>query len=120
MTNIRSVLTCCLFFVTLICPVIANAVSEDILVDEYRDKIYPYFSSTFEGGWFAGVGGKKIRYSLKKSASEKVAIVVVSGRTEHITKYAEFFYDFKDLGYSFFIYDHRGQGSSERLLNDPH
>ena len=44
--------------------------------------------------------------------------MVVNGRTEYAEKYAELFYDLKDLGFSLYIYDHRGQGLSSRLLAD--
>lgn len=110
-----------LFFICsclLLLPAAANAVPAEILGQEFSETIYPYFASEFEFGWFEGVGHKKIRYAAKTAEKEKAVIVLVSGRTEHLTKYAEFFYDLKDSGFSFFIYDHRGQGSSERLLAD--
>nr|MBF0221194.1 alpha/beta fold hydrolase [Desulfobulbaceae bacterium] len=103
----------------LLFPVVAKAVPEEILAREFAETVYPYFAGTFDFGWFEGTGQKKLRYAAQTAEQEKAVIVLVSGRTEHLTKYAEFFYDLKDAGFSFYIYDHRGQGSSERLLADP-
>jgi lysophospholipase len=97
----------------------ADAVQEEQLAEEFSETIYPYFASEFTFGWFAGVGNKKVHYAVQAGRREKAAIVLVTGRTEHISKYSELLYDLKDHGFSFFIYDHRGQGSSERLLADP-
>jgi alpha-beta hydrolase superfamily lysophospholipase len=46
--------------------------------------------------------------------------VIVNGFTEFMGKWAEFVYDLKAMksGYSVFLYDHRGQGESQRLIDD--
>ncbi|MCG3722304.1 alpha/beta fold hydrolase [Vibrio cincinnatiensis] len=46
------------------------------------------------------------------------AIVVVNGRLESVWKYQELFYDLFQQGYDIYSFDHRGQGLSDRLLND--
>ena len=104
--------------VCLTVPGIAKAVSEKNLADNYLELISPYFTNEFDFGWFIGVGGKKLQYAKKNAVHEKAVIVFVTGRTEYLSKYAEVFYDLKDREFSTFIYDHRGQGSSERLLVD--
>ncbi|WP_456296550.1 alpha/beta fold hydrolase [Vibrio sp. AK197] len=47
------------------------------------------------------------------------AIVVINGRIESAWKYQELFYDLYQQGYDIFSYDHRGQGLSGRLTDDP-
>lgn len=46
------------------------------------------------------------------------AIVVVNGRIECTWKYQELFYDLFQQGYDIYSYDHRGQGYSDRLIDD--
>ncbi|MGF1698611.1 alpha/beta fold hydrolase [Vibrio lamellibrachiae] len=47
------------------------------------------------------------------------AIVVVNGRIESAWKYQELFHDLFYQGYDIYSFDHRGQGMSERLTDDP-
>lgn len=114
----------CIFVRLMVCLAFffdgtANAVQEERLAAEFSDTIYPYFASEFKFGSFAGSANKKIHYAVKAAVREKAVIVFVTGRTEYFIKYAELLYDLKDRGFSFFIYDHRGQGSSDRILADP-
>ncbi len=80
--------------------------------------VLPYF---FENGTIETLktkDGINVKYAkfIKKNA---VANVVVSnGRTESYIKYAELVYDLKDLPVNLFLIDHRGQGFSDRLLED--
>lgn len=46
------------------------------------------------------------------------AIVIVNGRIECCAKYQELFYDLFSKGYDVYSYDHRGQGLSQRLIED--
>ncbi len=46
------------------------------------------------------------------------AIVVVNGRIECCLKYQELFYDLFQQGYDIYSFDHRGQGQSDRLIED--
>ena len=64
--------------------------------------------------------GVKIRYRYFPGSRQDLGtIVLLDGRTEFMEKYAELLFDFKDAGYGIFIYDHRGQGRSDRLISDP-
>ncbi|MGL5006011.1 MAG: lysophospholipase L2 [Plesiomonas sp.] len=47
------------------------------------------------------------------------AILIVNGRLETYLKYQELAYDLFLQGYDVFLFDHRGQGLSGRLLPDP-
>ena len=43
---------------------------------------------------------------------------MVNGRAENMLKWTELAYDVYQQGYDVLIFDHRGQGYSQRLLND--
>jgi lysophospholipase len=65
------------------------------------------------------VGGIPIRYRSYPSPGARGALVILTGRSESIPKYAELIHDLRDSGYSIHIMDHRGQGLSGRMLEDP-
>jgi lysophospholipase len=52
------------------------------------------------------------------AADNDVALVILGGRTESHVKYAEVIHDLQPWGYSLYSYDHRGQGLSQRLLDN--
>ena len=66
---------------------------------------------------FKGQGGLKIfavHFRQPDPGTERGAITIVSGRTEATVKYKETVYDLWRNGYSVYLYDHRGQGQSDR------
>lgn len=68
---------------------------------------------------FAGVDQVTIRYIRFINSSHSKAVVISPGRSESYVKYPELAYDLYYLGYDIFIIDHRGQGRSGRMLDDP-
>ena len=58
---------------------------------------------------------KEIRYRKFEVENQKGAIVISSGRTECMLKYKEVVFELTKEGYSVYIFDHRGQGFSDRL-----
>lgn len=80
-------------------------------------KVMEFWRCEFVVGEFVGSGGLRLQYA-RRGVAGQVALVVVSGRTEFMEKYGEIFHDLLDSGVAFYIYDHRGQGGSERLLVD--
>lgn len=101
------------------------ALSED---NNYSENIInqavPYFKGHSKFGTFKGVENIAINYTIvrpdesAKHPSDD-AIVIVGGRAEFFGKYIEMIYDLKDLGMTIYTIDHRGQGLSERMLDDP-
>ncbi|WP_342754446.1 lysophospholipase L2 [Pantoea sp. MBD-2R] len=73
-----------------------------------------------EEGEFAGVENVTIRYVRFISAQHDRVILLCPGRIESYVKYPELAYDLFHCGYDVIIIDHRGQGRSERLLQDSH
>jgi lysophospholipase len=85
----------------------------------FNSEILPYFNTSQS---FTMINnGVQIRYRYYPANAEpaKGTVVIVTGRTEFMAKYAELLYDLRTSGYEFFIYDHRGQGESDRLIGDP-
>lgn len=99
-------------------PAVTGAVSETELMKQ-QEKIEEFWRREFVSSGIAATGGVRLQYAARRETAGHTALVVVSGRTEFMEKYAELFYDLREAGLSFYIYDHRGQGSSQRLLADP-
>lgn len=58
------------------------------------------------------------RHFIHTEPSNKL-VILVNGRAENILKWTEVAYDFYQQGYDVLTFDHRGQGYSQRLLDDP-
>lgn len=70
-------------------------------------------------GFLKAADGTPLFYAYHKPAEAKSTILIVTGRTEAIAKYQALFFELGRLGYAVLGYDHRGQGQSGRLLEDP-
>jgi lysophospholipase len=99
--------------------------SEDNLASKYISAIQPFWHNNVQHGMFDGVRevGKKekvgIAYAYVLHPQALGSVVVSTGRIESLIKYKEVVYDLYQNGYSVFIHDHRGQGLSGRLLDNP-
>ena len=117
---VRSVSCFCLVIAVLTGSVLpVRAINEKDVPKLSDSLVMPYFLEHFTFGVIKNRDGGEIRYAKSEAVDEKGALVIVDGRTEFMAKYAEVFYDLRDSGFSFYIYDHRGQGESSRLLPDP-
>jgi lysophospholipase len=72
-------------------------------------------------GWFESAGGKRLRYAIFKSevTVARGTVVLLQGRNESIEKYYETIRHFTARGLWVATFDWRGQGLSDRLLNNP-
>ncbi|MGL4205661.1 MAG: alpha/beta fold hydrolase [Aeromonadaceae bacterium] len=86
----------------------------------YQQLLPPFWQQHAQPGEFAGVGNLPIRYVALRNPQSHRAIVLVNGRIESYIKYQELAYELYQQGYSVYLYDHRGQGFSGRMLSDPH
>jgi len=94
--------------------------STQLLQDEtYKQKIEDFYDGGTEGT-FKGKEGVQIYYRIfQQEPAAKDAIMISAGRTEAAIKYKELIYDLCNNGYAVFIHDHRGQGLSGRMTEDP-
>ncbi len=87
--------------------------------EDYVQKIEQFYDNGTEGS-FRGRAGIAIYYKIfRQVGEEKGAIMISSGRTEAALKYKEVIFDLFRNGYSVYIHDHRGQGLSGRMTDDP-
>ncbi|QDK41837.1 hypothetical protein DOM21_10325 [Bacteriovorax stolpii] len=100
----------------------AFAISESNYATEYKEKILPLIGS-FKNATFKGQAGVNIHYATYTSNDQSTrCLVILPGRSEPLEKYAEVVYDLdhgaKAGAFKYFLMDHRGQGSSGRMIND--
>ncbi|GLP97805.1 alpha/beta fold hydrolase [Paraferrimonas sedimenticola] len=78
------------------------------------------FMAKLEQDSFESFDGSKIAYARYLQEGAKANIVISSGRIEAYIKYEETLLDLSERGFNLFIHDHRGQGLSQRLTDNPH
>jgi lysophospholipase len=112
-----------MILLTLVCFTFnAFAISELNYKSEYAKKIIPVINA-YKASFFIGQKNIPIHYArFTTNFLATRCLVVLPGRTEAIEKYAEVLYDL-DNGvlageFQYFLMDHRGQGSSGRMLED--
>ena len=90
---------------------------QEDLVKRYLD-LKDWYQSVFTETRIASSGGGTLRVALPREHSGNSLAVMVSGRTEFIEKYLEFARDLYHRGVATVLYDHCGQGDSDRQLGD--
>lgn len=93
--------------------------TEADLKDVVRSQKIEDFYNGGKEGFFPGREDVKIYYRIFEHPNSKKAILISTGRTEAAVKYKELIFDLFNNGYSVFIHDHRGQGLSGRMTEDP-
>lgn len=92
--------------------------SAENLEQQYQNNILPFWQERVKSGLFYRPWDVAIAYAYCITPHAKATIVISPGRTESYLKYQELFYDLCQNGYSVFAIDHRGQGFSDRLMNN--
>jgi len=97
-----------------------NVTTEILLADNNHVLEIEQLYKKGKEGYFFGEDSINIYFKIfKQQKAEKGAILISSGRTEAAIKYKELIFDLYKNGYSIYILDHRGQGLSDRMTEDP-
>ncbi|SET86050.1 alpha/beta fold hydrolase [Thalassotalea agarivorans] len=108
-----------LVFLIILSPIV-NADSYTQALTKEKQQSIDAFWQTGEFSTFQGKANISIAYAQFFSEDHQDTIVFSPGRTEGYLKYDELVFDLYQQGYNVFVIDHRGQGISQRLLNNPH
>ncbi|WP_429022208.1 alpha/beta fold hydrolase [Aeromonas allosaccharophila] len=85
----------------------------------YQQTLPDFWRQHAVEGEYKGKDGVTIRYAALRQAKVDRAILIVNGRVESYLKYQELAWDLWRQGYSLYLIDHRGQGMSDRMLDNP-
>ena len=91
--------------------------SQDGYTGYYRE-LQSWYRSRYTEDRIPSACGGLLRVAVPRDVSSGEVAVVSSGRTEYIEKYLELARDLSARGISVCLYDHCGQGDSDRQLGD--
>ncbi len=80
--------------------------------------VLPYLQSCRRDGFVAGYDGQKLHYAVFVPEHPAGTVVISHGFTESTEKYHELIWCFLHAGYTVWIPDHRGHGTSFRSVPD--
>lgn len=101
----------------------ALPVDAPLQIDEadFENQFQAYVAPLMQKGeedFITGVGGKRLYTFRIVNPESKANVVLVHGYGESVLKYRESMYNLYALGYSVFIWEHRGHARSDRLVAD--
>ncbi|MFC3093734.1 alpha/beta fold hydrolase [Alteromonas sediminis] len=96
-----------------------NLTEEQALESGYFSHINAFWQNHVVLGQFIGEENIELHFAYCIPENPKGAIVLCNGRVETFLKYKEVIYDFYQNGFACFTLDHRGQGLSGRMTQDP-
>jgi len=99
-------------------PFTLGAISEASFNQIYESSVRPYVQENGVEGETRMPDGALLRYLTIRNPDERLILVVLGGHAESYVKYAELFYNLRDLGVSIHALDQRGEGFSSRMLAD--
>ena len=94
------------------------AISESNYKQEYQEKVVPLLYA-MKTDFFKGANNLKIHYATYMTNASKRCVVILPGKSEPLLKYAEVVHSLEEKNpgkFAYFLMDHRGQGSSQRIL----
>ena len=80
-------------------------------------KLLPFFEQ-FPTQYISGKQNIKLAYRhlIQPESAVRKLMILVNGRAENMLKWTELAYDFYHQGYDVLLFDHRGQGYSQRII----
>ena len=94
------------------------SIPEQTLETQYQNLLNPFFQNFGVEGTLKTKDEINLKYKYFINPNEVGAIVIVSGRSESMFKYDELAFDFYHMGYTVYLFDLRGQGQSDRLIEN--
>lgn len=94
--------------------------NEAELADALTHTIEPFWKTRVRTGVFKGCKDVRVSYAWCVPDNPKGSVLISSGRIESLLKYKEVIYDCFRHQLAVFILDHRGQGLSGRMTDNPH
>ncbi|CBY81704.1 hydrolase [Haemophilus influenzae biotype aegyptius] len=81
-------------------------------------KLLPFFEQ-FPTQYLSGKRNIKLAYRhlIQPESAVRKLMILVNGRAENMLKWSELAYDFYHQGYDVLLFDHRGQGYSQRIIH---
>jgi len=98
---------------------VVSLLASSVCSEEIAQDLEEFWQQQAKTSRFVGKGEITIAYVKVVHPNPKGVVVLVGGRTESYLKYQALIYAFYQRGYSLYSADHRGQGLSQRLLEDP-
>lgn len=107
------------FIAAMTWPTASFGISEDNYRQTFEAEVLPW-SQDYTIQYLEGRDGKSIAWVCFQKPGTRDALLISSGRTENIPKYLELAYDLYHgpVQASVCLFDHRGQGLSDRLISD--
>lgn len=81
-------------------------------------EVMPFYNQPTILSSFIDIENVRIKYRLYLQDNRDKLLIVLPGKGEPVIKYAETIKDFFDEGYSILAVEHRGQGESDRVLDN--
>ncbi|HHE9475026.1 TPA: alpha/beta hydrolase [Haemophilus influenzae 10810] len=80
-------------------------------------ELLPFFEQ-FPTQYLSGKRNIKLAYRhlIQPESAVRKLMILVNGRAENMLKWSELAYDFYHQGYDVLLFDHRGQGYSQRII----
>ncbi len=95
-----------------------TSISEASFAELNQSIIQPFWQNQVQKGNLQSSDGLTLAYSYVIPAQAKATILLIQGRTESMMKYHELMWELSQQGYAVFTMDHRGQGLSQRMLEN--
>jgi lysophospholipase len=106
-----------ILLILLLLPFNTFAISEETFESIWKKDVLPFYKS-LRHQFFQNRQGLRLHFVSYQKVDAQKTIVILPGQSEPAMKYAELLYDLRETNADIFIFDHQGQGESQRLLKD--
>ncbi|MCA1767601.1 MAG: alpha/beta hydrolase [Idiomarina sp.] len=86
----------------------------------FETQVKPFWEQQVTSEYFTAFDGIELHFAYYQHSAEAPLVVIAPGRIESALKYEELFWELAQQGFSVAALDHRGQGLSARLTQNPH